>query len=99
MPHRPRSRLRLRLAASAEELVGEFPELAPGSVIRCYARVVGQLRLAGEPDDRLPDTAQRRARSLLEERSGRGSGADLSRGELQQRAGTHDDAARSQERD
>lgn len=90
--------LRQQLTAIAETLVADFPELVPGSVIRCFARSVLQVRREGEPIGSVPELAHLRARVLLERRAGRAA-PGLWSGELRQRSGEHDAASRRGEQD
>ena len=55
----------------AVRLAAEYPEVSPGSVLRCMLRAAHGLRMAGVTHERMPDEAERVTRRLLERRVGR----------------------------
>lgn len=60
------------LREAAERLVGERPDLAPGSVLRCFSLSVRTALLRGCPPSQVADEAERVTRALLARRlSGR----------------------------
>jgi hypothetical protein len=53
------------LMLRAEGLVREFDELPAGSVLRTFARAVGEVRRSGCELAQLPDLAEGHARAIL----------------------------------
>jgi hypothetical protein len=57
------------LVAAALRLVDDHPEIAAGSVLRCYSRAVVIVRRTGTPSAVLADRAETLARQMLAARN------------------------------
>jgi len=60
--------LRRRLVDAAASLADEYGGHPAGSVLRCYARAVQLMRVAGCQDDELPGAAREAAAEMLRSR-------------------------------
>ena len=71
--------LRHELLTAAEALVGEFPVLPAGTVIRCFGRAVREVRAAGVPTGAVAVESERLARVMLQLREHRTVGPRAAR--------------------
>lgn len=64
-------RVRHELLTAVEGLVGEFPFLPAGTVIRCFGRAVREVRAAGVPNRGVAAASEQLARVILQLREQR----------------------------